>query len=190
MPRHNYSTSSVSVYVRQTCNNLRSFTIGAQTQDDGSPLSGQTCSWMTAALLSGGFRGVRGVQMHLPLADSSIFCVRNCSSPSNGYAAVACSNNKLAVTHTHINSLLISRRLPRPRVASRYSVWISSYLIQLASYQSATIITCHKCISVTESGRGNSKFSECASCASGWTPLPKFLDPPLLLRTALSSPAN
>ena len=37
--------------------------------------------------------GVRGVQMHPPLAASNVFCVRNCASPSNDYAAVACSNN-------------------------------------------------------------------------------------------------
>ena len=28
-----------------------------------------------------------------PLAASNVFCVRNCASPSNDYAAVACSNN-------------------------------------------------------------------------------------------------
>ena len=41
------------------------------------------------------------------------------------------------VTHSRISSLLISRHLTRPRVASRYSVWASS---------------------VTESGRGNPKI--------------------------------
>jgi len=41
------------------------------------------------------------------------------------------------VTHSRISSLLISRRLARPRVASRYSV---------------------RTPSVTESGRGNPKF--------------------------------
>jgi len=34
------------------------------------------------------------------------------------------------VTHSRISSLLISRRLTRPRVASRYSVWASSYFKQ------------------------------------------------------------
>ena len=68
--------------------------------------------------------GVRGVQMHPPLAASNVFCVHNCTNPSNDYAAVACSNNNQActVTHSRISSLLISRRLTRPRVASRYSV--------------------------------------------------------------------
>ena len=31
--------------------------------------------------------GVRGVQMHPPLAASNVFCVHNCTSPSNDYAA-------------------------------------------------------------------------------------------------------
>jgi len=33
--------------------------------------------------------GVRGVQMHPPLVASNVFCVHNCTSPSNDYAAVA-----------------------------------------------------------------------------------------------------
>jgi len=37
------------------------------------------------------------------------------------------------VTHSHISSLLISRRLTRPRDASRYSVRTSSYFKQLTS---------------------------------------------------------
>jgi len=67
-------------------------------------------------------------------------------SPSNDYAAVACSNNNQAQLHTHVSlpymqqqqpgtvthsritSLLISRCLSRPRVASRYSVRTSSQL--------------------------------------------------------------
>ena len=62
------------------------------------------------------------------------------------------------VTHSRISSLLISRHLTRPTVASRYSVRTSS---------------------VTESGRGNPKICGCASRASGWTPLSEFLNPPL-----------
>ena len=61
---------------------------------------------------------------------------------SNDYAAVSCS-----YTLT-ISSLLISRHLTRPRIASR-------------NY------TCHECINVTRSGRGNSKNFECVSCSSG-----------------------
>jgi len=37
------------------------------------------------------------------------------------------------VTHSHISSLLISRRLIRPRVASQYPVQTSSYFKQHAS---------------------------------------------------------
>ena len=45
------------------------------------------------------------------------FCIHNCTSPSNDYAAVACNNNNHAQLHS---SLLISRHLTR--VALRYSV--------------------------------------------------------------------
>ena len=31
------------------------------------------------------------------------FCVHNCTSPSNDYAAVACSNNNQAQLHTHVS---------------------------------------------------------------------------------------
>ena len=47
--------------------------------------------------------GVRGVQMHPPLAASNVFCVHNCTSPSNDYAAVACSNNNQAQLHTYVS---------------------------------------------------------------------------------------
>ena len=61
--------------------------------------------------------------MHPPLAASNVFCVHDCTSPSNDYAAVACSNNNQAQLHTHVSvKELISRRLTRPRVASRFSV--------------------------------------------------------------------
>ena len=86
------------------------------------------------------------------------------------------------VIHSCISSLLISRGLTGPRVASRYSVRTSSYLKHsLASYQSVvTIITCHECIDVTRSGCGNPKFFRCALCAGGWIPFCEFLDPPLV----------
>jgi len=87
------------------------------------------------------------------------FCTHNCTSPSNDYAAVACSNNNQAqfqggsvelnplepvvcthlvplrfpVPHVYISSLLISRCLTRPTVALRYSVLTSSYFKQLTS---------------------------------------------------------
>ena len=47
--------------------------------------------------------GVRGVQMHPPLAASKVFCVRNYTSPSNDYTAVTCSNNNQAQLHTHVS---------------------------------------------------------------------------------------
>ena len=47
--------------------------------------------------------GVRGVQMHPPLAASDVFCVHNCMNPSNDYAAVACSNNNQAQLHTQVS---------------------------------------------------------------------------------------
>ena len=88
------------------------------------------------------------------------------------------------VTHSRINSLLISRHLTRTRVASRYSVRTSSYFKQLTSYLpvSSYVITCHECIHVTGSGRGNPNIFGCTLHASGWTPPPplsKFLNPPL-----------
>ena len=46
---------------------------------------------------------IYGVQTHPPLAASSVFCVNNCTSPPNDYAAVACSNNNQAQLHTHVS---------------------------------------------------------------------------------------
>jgi len=71
------------------------------------------------------------------------------------------------VTHTHFSSLLISRCLTRPRVASRYSVRTSSYFKQLMHDWLATKSVCHECINMTGSGRGNPNTFGCASCASG-----------------------
>ena len=82
--------------------------------------------------------GVRGVQ-------SVYFCEHNCTSPSNDYAAVALMQQQQpgTVTHSRISSLLISRRLTRPRVASRYSVrnfGLPAILnSSLASYQSVAM---------------------------------------------------
>ena len=66
------------------------------------------------------------------------------------------------VTHSHISSLLISRRLSS-------SVQTSSYFKQLTSYDNN--YACHECIYVTESGCGNPKIF-------GWRPLakPSFLN--------------
>ena len=38
---------------------------------------------MELCSLSGRFRGHKGVQMHPPSAASNVFCVNNCTSPSN-----------------------------------------------------------------------------------------------------------
>ena len=90
---------------------------------------------------SGGFRGVRRVQMHPPLAASSIFCVHNCTSAWNGYAAVACSNNNQAQLHTRISipywspdvglglELLWDTQFGLPAI-------LNNSLMLLASYQS------------------------------------------------------
>ena len=57
----------------------------------------RTTPWLQQLAVSvADLGGVRGVQMHPPLAASNVFCVHNCTSPSNDYAAVACSNNNQA----------------------------------------------------------------------------------------------
>ena len=110
------------------------------------------------------------------------FCVHNCMSPSNDYAAVACSNNNQAQLHTHIHisSILISRRLTRPRVASRYSDTLNNSLASFNTHaRSDNNYVCHECIHVAKFRRSNPKFFGCASRTSGWTPLSKFLNSPL-----------
>ena len=81
------------------------------------------------------------------------FCVNNCTSPSNDYTAVVCSDNNQAQLHTHLSAPYWSpcRRFTRPRVASRYSVWMFTW-----------------------------PRASVASHTSGWTPLSKFLNPPLV----------
>ena len=51
----------------------------------------------------GGGKGGKGGANAPPLAASNVFCVHNCTSPSNDYAAVACSNNNQAQLHTHVS---------------------------------------------------------------------------------------
>ena len=70
-----------------------------------------TLPWLYLALLDStthypvaDLGGVRGVQMHPPLTASNVFCVHNCTSPSNDYAVVACSNNNQAQLHTHVSA--------------------------------------------------------------------------------------
>ena len=55
----------------------------------------------TSAVADSG--GVRGVQMHPPLPASMYFCLNNCTSPSNDYTAVECSNNDQAQLNTHVS---------------------------------------------------------------------------------------
>jgi len=100
--------------------------------------------WICMVVSVADLRGVRRMQMHPPLADSNYSCVQNSTSPSNDYAAVACSNNNQAQF---------------TRVSVPYwspDVWLGLELLRdiqlglpvilnnsLASYQSvATIITC------------------------------------------------
>ena len=78
-------------------------------------------------LISGGFRGCKCTPLWRFVMH---FCVHNCTSPSNDYAAVACGNNNQA-QFTHVS--VPYRRLTRPRVASRYSARTSSYFKQRTS---------------------------------------------------------
>ena len=66
------------------------------------PLLSELLKWHYCAAVAD-LGGVRGVQMHPPLAASNVFCVHNCTSPSNDYAAVACSNNNQAQLRTHVS---------------------------------------------------------------------------------------
>ena len=138
-----------------------------------------------AITISGEFKG--GKDLHPPLAASNVFCIHICTSPSNDFTAVVCSNNNQAQlrTHSHISLLLISRRLSRARVASRYSGLRTISNKSLASYYNNYM--CHEWIYVTGSGWGNPKISGRASCANGWTPLSKFLNPPLTILAKTAS---
>ena len=52
--------------------------------------------------INSGFRGGKG-DLHPPLAASNVFCVNNCTSPSNDYTAVECSNNDQVQLNTHVS---------------------------------------------------------------------------------------
>jgi len=58
------------------------------------------CAQKSVADLGG---GGKGVQMYPPLATSNVFYVHNCTSSSNDYTAVACSNNNQAQLHTQVS---------------------------------------------------------------------------------------
>ena len=130
-------------------------------------------------LHSGGFREV---QMHPPLWWLIMyFCVHNCTSPSNDHAAMACSNNNQAQLHI--------------RVSVPYSSpdnWLGLELLRDIQFRQnpnwiSQSNSSHECIHATGSGRGNPKIFRCALRASGWTPLSKFLNPPLLQGKCLAS---
>ena len=91
-PKRTMTYETSSVHDKQLSHDLSPFHIQL--------LAGNSdCHMVTVADLG----GVRGVQMHPPLAASNVFCVHNCTSPSNDYAAVACSNNNQAQLHTHVS---------------------------------------------------------------------------------------
>ena len=122
--------------------------------------------------------GVGACQDALPVADLGgcictpfwwvvmCFCVHNynqCTSPSNDYAAVACSNNNQAQLHTHVSVPYWSP-----------DVWLGLELLQdiqfglpailnnpLASYQSVeTIIMCvMNALTLPEVGMATQNFS-------------------------------
>ena len=100
-------------------------------------------------IISGGFRLWRLVMY---------FCVNNCTSPSNDYTAVECSNNNQAQLHTHVSVPYCSP-----------DDWLGLELLWDIQFG----------LQRDESGRGNPKIFGHASRASGWTPLSKFLNPPL-----------
>ena len=94
----------------------------------------------------------------MPVADpgplwrlAMYFCVHNCTSPSNDYAAVACSSNQ-AQLHTHVSVLYWSP-----------DVWLGLELLLDIQIGLPTW---------PEVGMAIQNFSD-------WTPLSKFLNPPL-----------
>ena len=59
---------------------------------------------MDLCSLSGGFRGHKGGANAPPLRWLVMyFCVNNCTSPSNDYTAVECSNNDQAQLNIHVS---------------------------------------------------------------------------------------
>ena len=80
------------------------------------------------------------------------FCIHNCTSPSNDFTAVACSNNNQAQLYTHVSVPYWSP-----------DVWLDLELLRDIQFG----------LLRAGSGRGNPPNFGCASCTSGWTPLSK-----------------
>ena len=98
------------------------------------------------------------------------FCVHICTSPSNDYTAVACSNNNQAQLHTHISVPYWS-----PDVCLGLELlWDIQFRLSpilnnsLASYNNNYV--CHKCIYVPEVGVATQNFSDALQ------PEPPFLN--------------
>ena len=104
------------------------------------------------------------------------FCVHICTSLSNDYTAVACSNNNQAQLHTHVlvpywsPDVCLDLELLRDIQFGLPPILNNS----LASYDNNYV--CHKCIYVTRNGHDNPKIF---GRAATWTPLSKCLNPPL-----------
>ena len=58
---------------------------------------------ITQEVDSGGFRGGKGGVQFALWWLVMYFCIHNCTSPSKDYAAVACSNDNQAQSHTHVS---------------------------------------------------------------------------------------
>ena len=89
------------------------------------------------------------------------FCVHNCTSPSNDYAAATTTRHSCTLTY------LISKRMTRPRVALRYSVrTILNSVVNVLTWPEVGVATL--------------KFQ--MHFVRQWlNPLSKFLDLPLLV---------
>ena len=130
------------------------------------------CSLVTHGLIlgarrvqvSGGFRGGKGG------ANAPPFGGQQCIFAYITARVRGMKQQQPGTVHSRISSLLISRRLTRPRVASRYSVWTYSYFKQLTSYlpvSSDNNYVCYECVNVPKVGVATPKILECASCTSG-----------------------
>ena len=93
------------------------------------------------------------------------FCVNSCTSPSNDYTAVECSNNDQAQLNTHVSVPYWSP-----------DVWLGQSCFEIFSSDGLH----------DRKWAWHPKIFGWASRASGWTSLSKFLNPPVLLITTIS----